>query len=389
MKNKNLLSIILIYIVIQVILDIFVTMLPELQINLIIRGIFFIFTILYLLKDKKNIKMNIFLLVMMTIYLLYSKFYLDYSLFESINVTFKLFYLAYMLVLFSNVTKTKEIKEILLASLLLYMGMFLISYIFKIGYSNYLSTDGKTGYRGLFNSINEYSAILVILYYYVFNYLKTNNRKIINIVITILLFIISYLTGTKVLFGGTLLVIAINLIPDIANYFKEGDNAKKIKLNLLIVISFVLLCFIFTKTNTYKNMLVQAKFFKVYNVFSLDFVNKVLFNDRLSFLISNNRYYLSNGIIKMLFGIGYKDPFKLVEIDFFDILYRYGIIGIISIVSIFTHFIKTNKLSKLNTVGIILLILISFTSGHVLLNPSVSIYFGVIMLLNKEKVEGD
>ena len=57
----------------------------------------------------------------------------------------------------------------------------------------------------------------------------------------------------------------------------------------IIVITIIILggIYLLTYTRFYKNMIVQQKFFKSYNILSLDFINKVLFNNRLTFLKDN------------------------------------------------------------------------------------------------------
>jgi len=134
-------------------------------------------------------------------------------------------------------------------------------------------------------------------------------------------------------------------------------------------------------------MIVQANFFKVNNILSMDGINRVIFNNRLTFLNENHLYFIKQKLKNILFGIGYDNPLKLVEIDFFDILYRYGIIGISIIIFIFINIFRKTKISKINLLAIIILILISLTSGHVLISPAVSIYFGIIMWINNSEVE--
>src|SRR5574344_1100589 len=143
MKDKTVMYIILIYILLQSVLDMFITILPNIPISTMVRGLFFLFAIVFLLRNKMNLKLNIILMFLMAIYLSYSYLYLDYSIVESISVTLKLFYLPYIIILFSNLKYDEKYKKALLASLILYISIYLFSYIFDIGYNNYLKTDGK------------------------------------------------------------------------------------------------------------------------------------------------------------------------------------------------------------------------------------------------------
>ena len=166
-------------------------------------------------------------------------------------------------------------------------------------------------------------------------------------------------------------------------FFKRTKN-QKIGIIAIFIIIMLSGCILFTKTRTYQNMMIQQDFFKVDNVFSLEFVNRVIYNDRLTFLQQNFEYYKEQNIIKILFGIGMEDyNIKMVEIDFFDIVFRYGIIGIIIFIGSIVLSLNWSKIKIVEKVYIILLTIISLTSGHVLIYPAVSIYYGV--LISKDK----
>lgn len=139
--------------------------------------------------------------------------------------------------------------------------------------------------------------------------------------------------------------------------------------------------YLFFQTSTYHNMVVQAKFFKIRNLFSFEGINKVIFNDRLHFLILNHTYFIKQDFLQWLLGIGYVNPLKLVEIDVFDILYRYGILGIIIMVFTFIYLGRNIITNKTCVFAFVLLFLIALTSGHVILYPAVAIYLGIIVIL--------
>ena len=63
-------------------------------------------------------------------------------------------------------------------------------------------------------------------------------------------------------------------------------------------------------------------------------------------------------------------------------IFRFGIVGLIVYLSVFITVFKNLKITKYNSIylySIILLLVISLVSGHVLFNPSVSLYFGVLV----------
>ena len=65
MKNKLINNIILIYIVLQPILDMLITI-TDLPISLIVRGLFFLYVILSIIKNKTNLKISIFLIFLIS-----------------------------------------------------------------------------------------------------------------------------------------------------------------------------------------------------------------------------------------------------------------------------------------------------------------------------------
>ncbi len=131
-------------------------------------------------------------------------------------------------------------------------------------------------------------------------------------------------------------------------------------------------------------MQVQQDFFKVDNIFSLEFINRVIYNDRLTFLDDNYTYYKNQNIDKKLLGISINNnDIKMVEIDIFDILFRYGIVGIILFVSSIIT-INFKEIKVYDKISMILLVIISLTSGHVLIYPAVSIYFSLAVAKDKE-----
>ena len=191
--------------------------------------------------------------------------------------------------------------------------------------------------------------------------------------------------GTKVTLGGIVLVILYFVIPKLYRKWKRFSVASK-SLSIAICCAVLLLgCYLLPFTTTYQNMVIQAEFFQVDRIFSLDFINRVLFNDRLSFLAINWNEFLLANPIEWLFGVGFNTAYKLVEIDFFDVLFRYGIVGWILLFLPLVLVIWKLPKKSVYFFSLVLLILISCTSGHVLIYPAVAIYFGFPILFSKKK----
>lgn len=380
--NKIIEKVLLIFLLIQPFLDVVATTNYSI-LNIIVRGLFLLLIVIYLLFNKKNIAILISTLVSGLI-LFGINIYFNLGIVTSISNVMKLYYLPITILFFVNIKNNID-NKIITYVLFIYLILFLSSYIFGFGYNNYKLSDGKQGFRGIFNSINEISAIIIGLLPLALNYLKNKSNYIIPILLIVFAFLVALLTGTKVLMIGLFIIIIFIYIKSAIKIFKNMSTIKKII--SIIVISIIILggIYLLTYTRFYKNMLVQQKFFKSYNILSIDFINKVLFNNRLTFLKDNFLFYKSQKLINIIFGIGYSNQsIKLVEIDIFDILFRFGIFGLIGFIVPIIYIVKKIKLDKISLFSIILLILISLTSGHVLLSPNVSIYFGYIILINNK-----
>lgn len=379
--NKKLNLLVIIFLLLNPILD--VTSFLNLPFSIIIRSLFLVGIVLYLFINKKELKLLIPLLIFSIISFIYQYFYLKFGLTETVSSILKFLYLPVSILFFKNYSLTIEKSKIETIILITYLGIYLFSYLFKIGANAYLPTDGKSGFKGLFSSINEFSAIIVCLLPIVVNYLRSKKNYIVLIIILICSSIASLLIGTKVLMGGIIFTI-LYLIWDEKNFFLRQSKKIKIMVIFLFIILIMISGFLFTKTRTYKNMQVQQDFFKVDNIFSLEFINRVIYNDRLTFLDDNYTYYKNQNIDKKLLGIAINNnDIKMVEIDIFDILFRYGIVGIILFVSSIMT-INFKEIKDYDKISMILLVIISLTSGHVLIYPAVSIYFSLAVAKDKE-----
>ncbi len=349
------------------------------SISIMIRGLFLANAIVYLIINKKDFKILLLLLLFGTFYLTYQLFYLHFNIISSLSAVLKFLYLPISILYFKNYILPIKKQKIFSIILFTYVGIYLLSYILGIGAEAYLETDGKSGFKGLFSSINEFSGIVVCLLPIITTYLKEQKKFILLIVSIILSFLCSLLIGTKVLMGGVLFTILYLLWQEKDKLFCSKSKKVKVEIIIFSLLIIVVGCFLFTKTRTYQNMMIQQDFFQVEHIISLDFVNRIIYNDRLTFLQDNFNYFKNQNIIQILFGIGLENyNIKMVEIDIFDILFRYGLVGLILFIGSISYLINFQKIEKINKVSLILLILISLTSGHVLFYPAVCIYIALL-----------
>lgn len=379
--NKKINYLVIVFLLLNPILD--VASFLNLPFSIIIRSLFLASITVYLFIKKKELKFLIPLLIFSIISSIYQYFYLKFGITETISSTLKFLYLPVSILFFKNYIFTVEKNKIESIILITYLGIYLLSYVLKIGADAYLPTDGKSGFKGLFSSINEFSAIIVCLLPIVTSYFKERKKYLILVLIILGSMAASLLMGTKVLMGGIIFTIFYLLWQEKNILLKQTRKVKAI-FTLCLIIVMVMGCFMFTKTRTYQNMLVQQDFFKVDNIFSLEFVNRIVYNDRLTFLNDNFNYYKNQDTKELLLGIGISNnDIKLVEIDIFDILFRYGILGLILFIGSISLNINWKEINKCDKISLILLIIVSLTSGHVLIYPAVSVYFALAIARSK------
>lgn len=381
MKKEYREYLIIIFLLLGPFLD--VTSFLGLPLSIIIRSLFLGIILVLLLKRGEHPRLLITLLLFSIISFFYQYGYQNFGIKESISATLKFLYLPVSLMYFKRYTFPTEKDKVLSIILGTYIGIYLLSYITGTGAQAYLESDGKSGFKGLFSSINEFSAIVIGLLPIVLTYLKERKKYILLGTFLFAILCCSLLIGTKVLLGGLLFSICYLIYQERERLFIKRTEHQKAGIIIGLIILLIVGGFLFTKTRTYQNMKIQQEFFQVEKVLSLDFINRVAFNNRLTFLQESYEYFKSQKIGDMLLGIGTSNQeIKFVEIDLFDILFRYGIIGFVVFFSSIICQLKDIKIRERDVVALTLMFLISLTSGHVLMYPAVSIYFGVICSKN-------
>lgn len=396
-QNKKMSSILLVLLYLNPFIDL-VTSLSlnvfkiNLSIGMIVRTITLLCLIIYILfTSKKRLKQNIIYFFAIIIYLL-SYTALTISLKgSSVIITelqniFKIFYFPLLLVCFTNLDINFNYKHYVYVSSI-YMLLIFIPLLLDLSFPAY--TQGKVGEIGWFNSANEISAILSISSIYIVKYLFSK-EKILNKIILALLTIIVFLSlGSK--------LPIISLILSFGYYLGRKLKNKEIKISYKILIPSVILIFalgviILPRTNMFKNIEIHLNYLEIDSIedaFSFKFLNRFIFSDRLTYLENTKEVYYNSSSLEKIFGIGYTHngvEDKVIEMDFYDIFYRSGVLGfVLFLISwfIWLKIIKKKNISKFNT---ILAILIAFLAGHVLTAPSVSFNLGLIMN-NKNKEE--
>lgn len=314
-------------------------------------------------------------------------------LFEVQNLL-KVFY--FPLTLLSLYAIREEIvvsKMVLYSTLLLYLFLIFLPFIFHVGFQTYAIT--KTGNLGFFHSANEIGGIISLLTPLLFCMIFSFKNKFLRVFVLLLYFIVILMMGTKT----PLLSFAFTLGASLAYFGIRLWKKKKYKqiafIFLLFLFGFFSLLLILPKTNFYKNIEVHLDFLGIESVSDLfskkENIDHFIFSQRLSFLEAKSFLYHEAPFYQKLFGIGYQqnhEQLKQIEMDYFDIYYNHGLVGFLLFFAIFLVVLykvfryrqkKSYEQFMLET-SFTLILILSFFTGHILTAPSVSLLCVILIL---------
>jgi hypothetical protein len=400
----------------------------EFTLGILLRSLLMLFLIYYVLfkSDSKYKKISVFLLGFIAIYsafFLFNNIYLKgYSVFlEEFKTLFKGFYFPICLIAIVNYLDSKKRKfddTIFIKVAFIYSFFILIPFVLNLDFSSY--GNGKLGTIGWFYSANELGAILVLFTPFIME--KIINFKYKNKIYAYILFaIFSFLMlqiGTKVPLLGiafTIFTILFIMIIDLT-LWKRIDYLKKYLMPIILM--FVITSFMFSisplASNIGINTIWNSGSEKNNNIdpSKKPDLNKIIYSSRDIFKNQVHNQWISSKFIQQSFGLGYvnyntkqNSREKLVEMDYYDIFYIFGVVGFIiyfaplilvcyGITNYFIRNFKKNFMDNDITIYIMSILLglgMAYFSGHILMAPAVSFYLTVILssLLLKLKKQSE
>ena len=377
----------------------------SITISSIIRLAYMMLCILYLIFVVKNNKINKYLFFIFIYFILYVITVLvtksSIILVSEIKNFLTTFYFSINLLTFTEIYHKRTFNTKILSMLyLIFLTLILIPNLLNLGFNSY--SDSKTGSTGWFYSANTVGSILSILLPFTIINIKKINLNIILLAIINLYTIFNIGTKTPVL--SFFIVIFVNAIYFIF-YLVKKYNYKKLIIPLfssfvIFVIGFSLL--VIPKTSFYKNLVIHINFLEKQNNGNINlshFVDHFIFSERLSFAKKTQNFYCKSSYLEKLFGIGYmkknisnKPFYKTIEIDYFDVFYRHGLIGFLlfflPVLYVIVELIKKCKnvytdQKKLNIfISILLIFSLALFQGHIFVTPQISIYAALILSLS-------
>ena len=214
--------------------------------------------------------------------------------------------------------------------------------------------------------------------------------------------------GTKVPVLSLGLIIFLWIMRYLVKIIKEKKYKPLISLICIFIIGIAGLIIVLPKTSFYKNIEIHLKFLKVDEVSdfaSPRIIDKFIFSDRVSYYTKTKNNYLKSSIYEKVNGIGYSEYYftepkyiKMIEMDYFDIFFRHGVLGFIIFFMPYLYLLKkiykrTKKLKKVDNelytlyISVFLVLVLSLMSGHIIVAPSVSLVVCMIYLTILKKLE--
>ncbi len=421
--GSSKLKLLYIFILLQPFIDLITALMTRFEVGIvslgiIVRGLFVLLMIVYLLfinKSKYRRKSIIYLLFLSIFYCLYivtkSELLSNFSLlFDELVYIFKYGYFLILLITIVNFASEhqldrKMIIKLLTIDLILYAAMIIIPSITNTSFNSYNNGEGF-GLVGWFYSANEISAILTMIYPFLLLFLDEDFslKNIIFILVTIISIII---IGTKAPYYSMLAITLFMVI----YYLFHFKNKRRQFVFVLLVIAVSLIGSKFVPASV--NLEQRNECLDAYLNGTLDEYETttglkcevaegqqvVLLSGREALFGHVYKIYKNSSLVDKFLGIGFTNrqvlneprwSIKLVEMDLFDILFRYGIVGfilymlpiVIIIIKMasytFKHKFRLSLEQIIYAYATAIGIMFGLFIGHVFGTPSSSFYLVII-----------
>lgn len=361
---------------------------------------FFLVFLFFLCQKKDSKKLVLFVLLGM---IFFSSFLVlqcvmkgfNYFLLEAQSL-FRTFYfpyvLSFLLVLYRQNRFVVHRKYLVF---LLFLYLFFLVVPSLLGWGFYSYAHSKLGNIGWFYSTNEIGGILAILGPFLFFFLKDKNWFFR--VFGILFYLLGiWVLGTKVPMIAFLLMLFCFFGVFYHKLFLNKEWKKIIFSTCGTVICTVLLTLAILHSSFYNNIKVHLNFLginQVQDLFTFHHIDHFVFSERLSFWNDTHEIYSSSPLVMKVMGIGVgilgevnPNSMKMIEMDYLDIFYHYGIWGILLFLFPFLFFFHKEKFQMDEKISITLLFLLALFSGHILVAPSVCVLVALVFIPKKSEV---
>lgn len=372
-------------------------------IGVLFRGILLIYFLIYLLiRNKKNIYICLFVNIYIFTNILLSYFMRHFTikglLFDIVEIA-KIALMPVILIGIISMWKDKilkyeDLKKVIKISIDILLVIYLIGIVFGLGGNIY----SGAGYKSVFNANNSFNIVVIVLFIFQTEAAFKSRRKIDALKSFMLILILIFLgSKTSIIFIPFYFILKAII---------EFKNLSK-KTLLKCIVFTLLICFtLFTIFNERIIAIINNQLYFL-NKESESIITFIL-SGRNEFLsISYNEFVSNISLLSLFFGVGsyfnqYMISLKLgfptiknIEMDFFDILFSYGIIGILLTYGVVTYIIIKNikkiiknKLTS-EIIAISSMILFSFLAGHVFPDAMSATYLAILVAMIRMNGDGD
>ena len=428
MKKLDKLDYFSIFILLQPLLDLITSIsthfhVGNVTLGIVVRSVFILVMLIYLFffnsSKYKSVSIKyIWLLMLFVVGFFVTKLELvtNFSFFikEVVYLVKYLYFPVLFITLFNLYDQykldRKRFADFFIVNLFVYALLLIIPFFTGTSFDTYV-TEGNKGVIGVFYSANEVSALLCMLFPTLFLYVNKKIDYRISFMTFTTLFAVM-LIGTKVTFFGTLLFLILVFVYYIVNYQKY-KKANFMYVGILILIMVIMTTNLPVVNNLKNSMGEYNENVETSPIICDDcddyedndssFISRIL-SSRDKRVMKLYNIYSKRPMEEKLFGIGFSDREVIntkriernVEMDFFEVFLRYGIIGFIMyisafvliIVSMFKYVIKKKFKLKFEQFVYLYVIIIgfgvAFVAGHVFGSPPVSIYLAFILVFSKD-----
>lgn len=289
-------------------------------------------------------------------------------------------------------------------SIYLNFNWFCISYVILalnigvkligLGYPMY--DTGSIGSKGFFYAGNEISALLLILSSVIsFHLWHIKQNKLHYVIFNIINMFVGLLISSKTGILGSFLIFSLIPLQKLEPKLKL-KYIKSFFLSILLIIPLVL--YGIYKFILNSDILLRFSFFWE----KLDFFTFIMSNRNTFVKEMLDIYHYKFSFLEKLIGGGqtYYEELNsnIIEIDFIDIYFAYGLIGIslfvFSILVLYKHSkflaaVYANRYARLSTFILVLITVLSCMSGHVYNSGIAGVFLGYVLALmfDKQKLQ--
>ena len=359
------------------------------SIGLVLKGLFLLFVIFYLVKNQKKSRPILLLLFLYGMVSLGISYYLHNSIYQELTNLIKIFYLPTLIIFFAS-TKNQLINEKLITTLAVtYLLFYTVPYFFNLGHNINEIYPNKNLYLSYFYIGNELANVFILLIPIALKYLIENKKIKLLIPFILLTITMLILLSTKAMYISAIIIAIFFVI-----YYRKQIKPclqKHLKITILsLIVITISIVLILPQTSFFKNIKTSLEFYQVDSLTDLitfENIDNIIYSNRLDFLLQIHEKYQESSWVEKIFGIGRSKILQIkdIEIDVFDIFYSIGLLGSIIYVGYFIYAIKQKKLQPFYCFMFVFLGIISLFTGHVLISPMVSTYLAVIYGVDNRK----